>query len=369
MITQKTLGTLAAILVALGAVSYTTSKIRYGTTKGGGFVSVLDKPVDAGSIESIQAWIGSLPDSVVELKRAGEGWEVASRYGWKAKDDLVTRLLDDITDLKGEKRASNKAEILADFQIDDEKGLHVTAKASGGTELFHIVVGESAERGSGSFVRKQGSNDVFLTPAGLRSSFGVWGDDPKAPDSKRWIELRVHKAERNDVDKIVLKTAESEIVLEKEFEQLAAPTPSATDTTKAGTAEAAGEQVARAEKPAEVTPAPSVDRTKWTWKADAKGEFDKAKADGILSSLCSIYASDVANPDSLALYGLSESARVAEITFHDGKTVSIFFGNTRPGDDEKVYCRVGDGQPAEIYKSNVDRIFPSRDELKPKKEA
>ena len=100
-------------------------------------------------------------------------------------------LLDDLSGLKGEKRSSS-AEVLADYQIDEENGVHVVGAGTGGSELFHLVVGKTATRG-GSFVRRHDSNDVFLAGASLRSSFGVWGDEPKPPEPKRWLELRVHR--------------------------------------------------------------------------------------------------------------------------------------------------------------------------------
>jgi hypothetical protein len=353
MMKPKFLVILAVVLVVLAALSWTTSRTKYSTAEGGGFDSILQESLDVGEVESVKAWLGGSPDSLVELTRSGDGWVVASRWGWPAKEDQVKRLFDDLAGLKGERRASTE-EVLADFQIDEEGGLHVVGLASGGSELFHLVVGKTATRG-GAFVRQHGSHDVFLTPASLRSSFGVWGDEPQAPDPKRWIDLQVHKAERNEVDRIVLRDGANAVVLAKEFEESKVPEPDA-DAEEAG-----GEEATAA--------VPAVDRTKWTWKPDGDGEFDKNKVDGILGTLCSIYASDVADPANVADYGLDDGARVAELTFADGSTQTVFFGGPAT-DENRVYFRVGeDGSPAEIYKSTADRIFPDRSELSPTQES
>ena len=58
-------------------------------------------------------------------------------------------------------------------QIDEEAGVHIVGRGTGGSELFHLVVGKTALRG-GSFVRRYDANDVFLCAASLRSSVGVW---------------------------------------------------------------------------------------------------------------------------------------------------------------------------------------------------
>jgi hypothetical protein len=355
MMKPKFLAILGGVVVVLALVSWATSS-KYSTAEGGGFEPILDATLDTGSVQSVKAWIGSSPDSAVELARAGDGWEVATRWGWPAKPEQVVKLFDDLAGLKGEKRASSEA-VLGDFRIDDAGALHVAGFGTGGTELFHLLVGKGALRG-GEFVRKNGSNDVYLTPARLASSFGIWGDEPKPPDQKRWINLQVHKAERNDVDRIVLREGSREIVFEKEFSEVVAPPPAKADT--------AGSP---ADTAAVAPPAgPTIDRTKWTWKPDRQGPFDQSTVDGILSTLCSIYATDVVDPAGIADYGLGEEARVAELAFQDGTTKSIRFGNVSKADEGRVYFQVGDGRPAEIHKNTADRIFKPRSDFSPKKE-
>ncbi|MFN8177168.1 MAG: DUF4340 domain-containing protein [bacterium] len=355
MITRKSLGILVAALAVLIAASWMTSRSRYGAVSGGGFESLLAKPLDPPSVQTIRAWVGALPDSTVEITRKGDGWAVASRFGWKGKKDLVDRLLEDVKSLRGELRSSS-ASVLEDYQIDDKKGMHLVGLGPSGSEVFHVIVGKTSLKG-GSFVRRVNSNDVFLCEASLRSPFGLWGEEVRAPDPKRWIELRVNETTRQDVDRIVLHDGTSETVLEKVFQLAPADTakPKATaDSTKKGEAAPA--------KPA----GPTLDRNNWTWKPDKAGAIDKAKADGILSTLCNLYATDVVDPKNADQYGLAAPKRWADLVLKDGKTISVKFGNAIDA-EKMVYLKIGDdGLPAKIYQSTVDRVFTKRSELKPK---
>lgn len=357
MISRRTHTILAGALIVLVGLSFVTSKKRYSTVKGGGFSTLLDAKVDSTQIQTIKAWIGEKPDSAVVLERAGEGWQVSSSWGWNAKGDLVKQLLTDLSGMRGELRSSDP-KVLSDYQIDDEKGLHVVAASSGGAELFHLIAGKAATQG-GSFVRRQGSNEVYLTRSSLRSSFGVWGDTPRVPEAKRWINLEIHKAEREDVDKIVLTSGGQTLVFEKEFAMTVAPPVPAPVDTAAGAADSAA-------APPATPPVPTIDRANWTWKKDAKGEFDKNKVDSILGTLCSLYASEVADPSTVDQYGFGADAKVAELVMKDGTTARIEFGKDTP-DGKKVYFRSGEGLPAEIYKTTVDRVFQARKELSPQK--
>ncbi|NNE43563.1 MAG: DUF4340 domain-containing protein [Gemmatimonadetes bacterium] len=343
MMSRKSLLILTGVLLVVIVLSQVTGKKRYRTEADGGFVDIVDASFDPASVAKITAWLGTAEDEPVVLEREGDGWAVTSRWGWTAKADLVKRLLDDLTGLQGEKRSS-KEDVLADYQTDDENGLHILAEGTGGSEIFHLVAGKTAVRGGG-FVRHAGSSDVYKTPSPLRSSFGVWGDEnspPKPPDPKRWIELRVNQADRLDVESITIRDGSREIALVKEIEMTE---PAADDTTAAE---------------------PVPDRTKWEWKPDASGAFDKGKADNVMNSLISLYAFDVADPDSLEAYGLTEPERSVTVAIENGDTVDIFFGVQDPEDDKKTYFRVGaDGLPALIYTSTVDRIFQKRSDLSP----
>ncbi|MDP6461992.1 MAG: DUF4340 domain-containing protein [Gemmatimonadota bacterium] len=328
---NRTLWVLVGLFLVLVVLSQLTGKRRNATTEGGGIVPLITG-LDTAEIGSIRAWLGSSPDSVLEVRRSGDGWEVSSRWNWPAKQTQVDQFMNSLNDLRGEIRSSTE-DILADYDLDEESGLHVVAMGLGGTERFHVIAGKTASRG-GSFTRLADSPAVYLVRASLRSTFGIWGDSPEAPDAKRWVDLSIHKADRNEVDQVVLQ-GDDRIVLTKVL-----PAPAGPDSV--------------------------VDRSSWTWKADAHGGFDKAAADGIVGSLCSLYAQNVADPAGIDRYGLGEGSRIATLTMADGTTREIRFG-AETEDGQSCYMRVGpDGNPATLHKGTADRLFPDRESLTPK---
>jgi hypothetical protein len=333
---------LAVVLVALIALNQLTSRQRLSTVEGGGFAEVLPAGFDPEAVHSITAYLGSAPDSTVALEREGDGWIVTTAYGWPARDNLVDRLFTDLGELRAELRSSDE-DVLGDYEIGDDEGLHVVGRGSGGSEIFHLVAGKNAERG-GSFIRREGSSRVAYTKKTLRSHFGIWSD-PAPPEARRWLDLQLHRVDRTNVDEIRLRDGGEEIVLTKVFET---PEPAEGDTSG-------------------VMPEP--DRNTWTWAPDGGGEIQKSKADAILGLLSSLNATRVVDPDSLDAYGLVDATRVAEIVMHDAATTRIAFGHVLPADSTAVYVRVDEGKPAAIAKNTVDRIFVAREDLSPTDES
>jgi len=329
---KRTLIILAAIFVVLLVLSQVTSRRRLATTEGGGFVEIIPATIDAGEIESLRGWLGSAPDTLVEIKRSGDGWIVASLYGWPAQENRVTQLLEDAVGLSGEIRSSNE-DVLKDYEIDDENGFHLVSRRTGGSELFHVILGKSSPRG-GSFVRTAGSNDVYAVSESFRSSFGLFGDVPSPPESNRWANREVLNVDRNDVDKVVLTMPDETVVLEKLFE----------------TPEEEGA---------------SPDRASWTWLADETGEIDKTKADRVLNSFCRLHAAEVLDPAGIDTLGLGDdAAHIGELTLSDGSVERLIFGGTNEA-TKKVYFAKDGGMPATIHQTTVDRMFVARSELSP----
>jgi hypothetical protein len=341
-VVQKRLGLMAIVLVALIGLAKVTGDKRLETSKGGGFATLIDPSIDLGTVDVLRGWMGSKPDSAVELKRSGEKWLVGTAWDWPAKETQVKGLLDELAGLNGEQRPSND-EVLADFQLDDEKGFHLVGAKSGGSEVFHLVVGKNAR--GGDFVRKSGSKDVYLTTKAIRSKFGLWGDDPKPPQGRRWVELNLFKVERGDIDKVVLRGETGELTLERVFAPM--PPPAAPDSS------------------IDMGGTPPVDRANYTYRADAKGEIDKAKGDQVVGAVASLYAAEILDPSrSAADLGLAPPKRVAEVTMKDGTTTRILFGNPAT-DENRFYFQLEGGKPAEINKAAVERIFPDRKSLSP----
>jgi hypothetical protein len=340
---RKLIGILVVLFVVLFLAQMLTDR-RGPTVERGGFESLVDPSLDMGSIDVIRGWLAASPDTTVQLRREGEGWVVASAHDWPARDDRVETLLDQLEGLSGEKRSSS-ADVLDDYQIGEENGFHLVAETAQGAEIVHLVVGKNA--GGGEFVREEGSNDVYLTRAGFRNSFGVWGESPTL-NERQWVNTEVVKIDAGEIDRVALRSDGSEIVLERQFETL--PPSSGDDEEGVDLGGEAG-----------------LDRNQYTYAPDAAGPFDKAAADRIVRTVSSLHAYDVADPDSVDAYGLGDDADVVEIQMIDGTEHVIRFGEVT--DDERQYFMREGGKPARIHKGTPERVFVDRATLSPKEEA
>ena len=125
----------------------------------------------------------------------------------------------------------------------------------------------------GSICRVPGSSAVYLSEKGVLGNLGIYGP-PAAPTSKYFLDLQAVKVDRLDVDRIVLVDGDTTVDLVKEF--AAEPVP---EGSPEGTE-------------------PGVDRMTWEWKLGngKDAALAKTKVDGLLGSVVSIRAGDVADP-------------------------------------------------------------------------
>jgi hypothetical protein len=331
------------VLVVLVLVSQFTSQKRNATTVGGGFVDVLES-FDRGNVTTVKAWLGAKADSSITLERTGDGWTVASAWGWPAKETQMSALFDALDKRKGEKRSSTE-DVLADYALDDESGLHLVGSNGANAELFHLIVGKNV-RGSNNFVRHAGSPDAYVSNVNLRGTFGLWGEEPKVPAQTSWVDMTLVKVEPGDVDRIAIESDDSSFVLEKVFAMVEPDSAAA----------AAGA-------------VPTPDRNSYEWKPDGMGDIAKSKADRILNAFRTFNAADVADPDSLVAYGLDAPGKKATITLQNGTESVLHFGRVSSTDENRVYVQVNGGRPAQMWKGTLDRIFVERSSLAPDEDA
>jgi hypothetical protein len=118
-----------------------------------------DKAPDDGPVETTRE-----PPKKVVLEKDGAGFVVydadKSEKKFAVDDVLLKPLLEAVGEFATGDLVANKADKLAGFEIDDEKGLRVAVTTTKGKEL-ELIFGRAA-KGGGTTVRAQGSNDVFV---------------------------------------------------------------------------------------------------------------------------------------------------------------------------------------------------------------
>jgi hypothetical protein len=150
--------------------------------------------------ETLQSFTISMGGRTTEVRRGGDGWVVASEGNVPADAAAAADVMRALGSMKPGKIVSENRAKHADFQVDGEQGVLVTATDDAGREVARFVLGKSTPNWSGVYVRYPADgDDVMLVDGNVRHSFtrgdnqpGAWRDRTVLSfDSRRlrWIEI------------------------------------------------------------------------------------------------------------------------------------------------------------------------------------
>jgi hypothetical protein len=353
MLKNRNILVLVAVLVVLLVISLAQKAGHRKSTSGSSTVKVIEGTFTADQLDRITLGLGA-DEEVVVLLATPTGWVVASAWDTPANSDRIDSLLRNVSDLSGEFR-SDEASVLADYGLAADGAVKIRAYDKEGNLALAVDIGGKSERSVGNFIRRPGSNAVYLSEVNLLSQLGLY-DGPAAPANGHFLDLQAVQEDRQDVDRVILDDGGQILEMAKEF---AEAKPVAGDGAGADTT---------GTEPAP----PEVDRTTWEWKLTAPRTkaLAKTKADGVLGSLVRIQATDVDDPAAdLAVYGLAEPSRTATIVRQDGTELTLEFGNTREAEGDLqagVWMKVRQEPVVWIVSDyTVKNIFKSVEDLLP----
>ncbi|MFO0593899.1 MAG: DUF4340 domain-containing protein [Myxococcaceae bacterium] len=121
-------------------------------------------PVTADAIQEISVTAPAAAPATgkvtLVLRKAGTAWTVESskRAGkpWPADPNVAQQLASALVDLKAPDFITARPEKLAELELDDEKGIAIKAPQR------ELVIGKTSKNGGG-YVRRAGTNDVYVT--------------------------------------------------------------------------------------------------------------------------------------------------------------------------------------------------------------
>jgi hypothetical protein len=283
----------------------------------------------------VEVYRGGREEEGILLAKQGDEWTLPRRFGAKANVNKVRTLLTNLETLTGEIR-SDSPDVLGDYGLEDSTAVHVVLKGESGDQLLHLLAGNRT-KGSSVFLRFADSNEVLVGGQNLLGQFGIWSESNVDPDVASWLDLAAFSVGREDVQSLSIRGEGRTLALHKEFE--------ATDDSTA-------------------TPP-----TEYEWRVTQPKEFVamKTRADGILSSLATIRARDVAPPpEEPAVYGLDEGADRVTITKNDETTVTLLFGDEVPDEEGQLYFMVEGEATAWKVPDYIKRnVFKDPKELEP----
>ena len=126
----------------------------------------------------------------VELARENGQWIVKTQYGVRANEKAIAPVLEKLDALQGELRSQRK-EVLTDYGIEDDQGVHVELYREGAQNI-HIVVGTKKAGYQNNFVRLAGTNDVYVVGENLLGALGVREEEgAQKLDTDKWGDKRI----------------------------------------------------------------------------------------------------------------------------------------------------------------------------------
>lgn len=141
------------------------------------------------------------------LKRVGDTWSMTAPIAADVDPDAVSGLLKGIEDMEIDTLISSKKEKRSLFQVD-ETGIEVTVYTKEDKKIVSFVIGKSAPDFVHTYVRKSDADQVYWAKGFKRYQFDK--------DTKMWRNRKVLQFNKDDAEKITLKSKDSAIVFQKE---------------------------------------------------------------------------------------------------------------------------------------------------------
>jgi len=179
-----------AILALLGLGLYlSTQQKKKHLTEHSATAATADLPqigVAKDDVEKISKLeIKNADKSTVTLEKKGESWEVTAPVKAKANATNVRSLLDNLKELKVKESIDRTAATYGQYDLTDEKAVHVIASKEGGEKLVDVYFGKSGSRGQ---MMRTGGKDGVWVASGYSSYLYT-------REVKNWRETAVLKFE------------------------------------------------------------------------------------------------------------------------------------------------------------------------------
>jgi hypothetical protein len=212
--------TAAAVLAVAGAVTVSLT----GTSPSSDMPSSARLfPSLAGQVNDVGRIAIARKDETVTVVKKGDTWVVAEKYDYPAAFDKVRKLLVDLAELRPLEQKTSTPSVFATLELEDlseadAKSALVTVKGTDDKDFLALYVGKQrfsrgSSGGDGTYVRKAGDNQTWLTKGRLQVDKGVatWLDKIIAdvareriakvtvvqPDGAKLVVTRSTPAEKN----------------------------------------------------------------------------------------------------------------------------------------------------------------------------
>lgn len=377
-----------AIIVAIlvGLVAYKkTSQRPASIIEQTRLVRLLPDGFSKADVARIELTSGDKADEklVLSYDKDADKWRVTTHFNAPAKKETVEKYLDAIAKMKGEPRTMGASETaLADYNLTDTKAFHVAGFKKDGTEpIFNLLVGKSPGYKE-VFVRKAGSNDVFVEETNLKQQAGIYdstpppaksGEKPEEkplpkPEAGTWLDKEIVKVDTEKLTKVALTLPDKSLVFERREKPKppAAPANPPAEEKKNEPAASSENEAVSVVTPTSTTAAPAPpaapEKPEYEWVLASGGSGMTPKPNSIetyIKRFAALNATDIVDPAKKAEWGLETPAFVCVLSVEGQPDIRIEAG--RPHASDNGYVRIADAKEDIVYsmaKYSFEQLFP-----------
>lgn len=141
----------------------------------------------------------------VELMKQNGVWKVKSLWDAKANKTKIYDLLKKLSSIQGELRGSGK-NLFPDFGIMEPESFSIKLIGAGNVPILDLRVGLKKAGSNGYFIRKAGSENVFLAEVNMAELLGIYTALEEAhPQSDFWADTALFDLKPENVKQIVVR--------------------------------------------------------------------------------------------------------------------------------------------------------------------
>lgn len=159
------------------------------------------KPGSIGSLDVAQPG----DKDKVSLTKKGDKWQVTAPYDKPADPTVAKAAVEALEKVRWGDLVTQQKTKHAEFEVSDEKAVHVVAKDSGGAVLADLYIGKAS--GNATMVRVAGKDDVWQALDLYASTYKREG--------KTWRDHGIYDLKADDAERLVIVGGGTKVSLER----------------------------------------------------------------------------------------------------------------------------------------------------------
>lgn len=218
MVNRKTLVILAVLAAAALAAAIAIGFARRPAGEDADARAYL-LPALRGHVNDVSrvAVTGAGDKPVAVLERGGDSWTLAGKGGYPADTGKLRRFLLQLADARVLERKTALPARHADLGVEDVAGAEaggLRVELEGLAQPVRLVIGKASPRGGGTYVRREGEDQVWLVSGDLKPGAGL--DMDAGAEGNAWLDRDLIDIAADKVAEVRLRRGDDEVRLVKQ---------------------------------------------------------------------------------------------------------------------------------------------------------